>query len=156
MYLVLKLLHITAVIVFVGNIAGGLYWYEHAARARDPRLLAHALDGVIRSDRLFTLPAVLIIILTGVALAIHGHFPLLSTSWIFWSLVLFSISGILFAVRVAPLQHRLRALAEEGAASGAFAAEHFGALALQWRLWGAAALAAPLGALVLMVLKPAL
>jgi uncharacterized membrane protein len=156
MYLVLKLLHITAVIAFLGNIATGLFWYEHAARARDPRLLAHALDGIIRSDRLFTIPAVLIIILTGLALAIHGHWPLLTTNWIFWSLVLFSVSGILFAVRVAPLQRRLRALAAEGAASGLFEYERFRALALRWQMWGAAALAAPLGALALMVVKPAL
>jgi uncharacterized membrane protein len=156
MYLVFKVLHITAVIAFLGNIAAGLFWYEHAARSRDPRLLAHALDGVIRSDRLFTIPAVVIIILTGVGLAIHGHLSLLRTSWIFWSLVLFSISGILFAARVAPLQLRLRALAAAGADSGVFEYERFAALARRWQAWGAAALAAPLAALVLMVVKPAL
>jgi uncharacterized membrane protein len=155
MYLLFKLLHITAVIAFLGNVATGLFWYEHAARARDPRLLAHVLDGVIRSDRLFTMPAVLIIVFTGVALAIQAHLPLLRTSWIVWSLVLFSISGIIFAARVAPLQRRLRALAAAGADSGVFEHERFGALARRWQLWGVAALAAPLGALVLMVVKPA-
>jgi uncharacterized membrane protein len=156
MYLMFKLLHITAVIAFLGNIASGLFWYEHAARARDPRLLAHVLDGVIRSDRLFTTPAVLIIVFTGLALAIHGHMSILRTGWIFWSLVLFSVSGIIFAVRVAPLQRRLRALAAAGTDSEVFEHERFGALAQRWRRWSAAALAAPLGALVLMVVKPLL
>ena len=156
MYLVFKLLHITAVIVFVGNIATGLTGTSMPrVRAIHDCWRTHSM-GSSAAIVCSPLPAVLIIILTGLALAILGHFPLLTTSWILWSLVLFSISGILFAVRVAPLQRRLRVLAEEAAASGVFAAELFGALALQWRWWGAAALAAPLGALALMVLKPAL
>ena len=51
MYLALKLLHVVAVIVFLGNITTGLFWHAHAARTRDPKLLAHTMDGIIRSDR---------------------------------------------------------------------------------------------------------
>jgi uncharacterized membrane protein len=58
MYLLIKLLHITAVIAFIGNIAAGRFWHAHAARTRDPKLLAHTMDGIIRSDRLFTVPGV--------------------------------------------------------------------------------------------------
>ena len=97
MYLALKLLHVAAVIVFLGNITTGLFWHAYAARTRDPKLLAHTMDGIIRSDRLFTLPGVLLIIATGVGLAAYGHFPLLRTGWILWTLVLFAISGIVFA-----------------------------------------------------------
>ena len=106
MYLALKLLHVVAVIVFLGNIFTGLFWHAHAARTRDPKLLAHTMDGIIRSDRWFTLPGVVAIIAAGVALAIYGHFPLLRTPWILWTLVLFAISGIVFSVRVAPMQRR--------------------------------------------------
>ena len=35
MYLPMKLLHIVAVIAFLGNIATGLFWHVHAARTRD-------------------------------------------------------------------------------------------------------------------------
>jgi uncharacterized membrane protein len=154
MYLTVKLLHITAVVLFLGNIITGLFWHAHAARTRDPKLLEHAMNGIIRSDRLFTLPGVLAIIASGVLLAVYGGFPLLRTGWILWSLILFAVSGLVFMVRVAPLQRQLHALALAGAHSGAFQTEDYRRLAVRWELWGAIALVTPLAALVLMVLKP--
>ena len=154
MYLLFKLLHVASVIAFLGNITTGLFWHAHAARTRDPKLLAHTMDGIIRSDRLFTVPGVIGIIVSGFAAAIHGNFPILRTFWILWTLVLFSISGLIFMLRVAPLQRQLRSLAEAGAQSGAFEYARYHALALRWEIWGAAALLTPVGGLVLMVLKP--
>jgi len=154
MYLLFKLLHVTAVIAFLGNIATGLFWHAHAARTRDPKLLAHTMDGIIRSDRIFTVPGVIGIIISGFAAAIHGNFPILRTGWILWTLVLFSVSGLIFMMRVVPLQRQLRALAEAGAQSGTFEYARYHALAVRWEIWGAVALLAPVAGLVLMVLKP--
>lgn len=154
MYLALKLLHIVAVILFLGNITTGLFWHAHAARTRDPKLLAYTMDGIIRSDRWFTLPGVVGIIAAGVFLAVYGHFPLLGTPWILWTLVLFAISGVVFGSRIAPLQRRLKALAETGMRGG-FDYGSYRALALRWEVWGAIALLTPVAGLVLMVLKPA-
>jgi uncharacterized membrane protein len=156
MYLWLKLLHIAAVIVFLGNITTGLFWHAHAARTRDPRLIAHVVDGIIRSDRFFTMPGVMGIIAAGVAAAILGGFPLLGTGWILWSLVLFGVSGVVFGMRVAPLQRAMRAHAQAGADSGAFDWDGYRRLAGAWEAWGAVSLLTPIGALVLMVLKPAI
>jgi uncharacterized membrane protein len=156
MYLWLKLLHLLAVIAFVGNIVTGVFWHRHALATRDPRLIAHVMDGVIRSDRLFTVPGVVIIIASGVLAAIRGGFPILGTRWIAWSLVLFAVSGAVFMARLAPLQRRMRDFAGAGAAAGDFDLAAYERLARQWDLWGAVATLAPLGALALMVLKPAL
>ena len=154
MYLWLKLFHLAAVIAFLGNITTGLFWHAHAARTRDPRLLAHAVDGIIRSDRLFTIPGVVAIIVSGLAAAMVGGHPILRTPWILWSLVLFGVSGIVFVLRVAPLQVRLRALAQAGTDQGTLDWGRYQRLARTWELWGAVALLTPIGALVLMVLKP--
>jgi uncharacterized membrane protein len=154
MYLVLKLLHIASVVAFLGNIVTGLFWHAHAARTRDPRLLHHAMDGIIRSDRWFTLPGVVLIIVTGVLTAMKGGYPLLGTPWIAWSLVLFSISGIIYGVKLAPLQVKMRALAREGLVSGTFEHARYESLTRQWDAWGLASLLTPLAAMVLMVLKP--
>jgi uncharacterized membrane protein len=153
MYLALKLAHVVAVIIFLGNITTGLFWHAHAARTRDPKLLAHTMDGIIRSDRLFTLPGVILIIAAGVALAVYGHFPLLKTGWILWTLVLFAISGIIFGSRVAPMQRELKAIAERGM-QGNFDYARYHALAIRWEIWGAVALLTPVAGLALMVLKP--
>lgn len=155
MYLWIKLLHVAAVIIFLGNIVTGLFWHAHAARTRDPRLVAHAMDGVIRSDRIFTIPGVVLIIISGVAAAIIGGYPILRTPWILWSLVLFTVSGFVFVVRVVPLQQELRALAQAGVNAASFNWDQYQALARRWEWWGALALGTPVVALVLMILKPA-
>jgi uncharacterized membrane protein len=156
MYLLAKLLHIIAVVLFLGNIATGLFWHAHAARTKDARLLAHTMDGIIRSDRLFTVPGVVLIIVTGVVAAIEANLSLLRTGWILWTLVLFLVSGAIFMIRVAPLQRRLRAHAQAAMQADTFDYAAYRALALRWELWGAAALVTPFAGLVLMVLKPAL
>jgi uncharacterized membrane protein len=151
----LKLIHVAAVIAFLGNITTGLFWHGYAARTRDPRLLAFTVAGIIQSDRLFTIPGVAAIIGSGVGIAMVRHLPILGTGWIAWTLALFIVSGLAFMFRVAPLQRRLRALAEAGA-SGPFDYDGYHRLARQWERWGAVALLTPVAGLVLMVLKPAL
>ena len=154
MYLWLKLLHVLAVVMFLGNIVTGLFWHKHALRTRDPRLIAHTMDGVIRSDRLFTMPGVVIIIASGVFTAMQLGLPLLRTGWILWALVLFGISGVVFMAKLGPLQRRMRDFAQAGAAGGNFDLAAYHRLSKQWDIWGAIATLAPLGALALMVLKP--
>jgi uncharacterized membrane protein len=154
LYLALKLLHIASAVAFLGNIVTGLFWHALAARTGDARLLLHTMEGIIRSDRWFTLPGAVAITVTGIPLAILAGFPILRTSWIAGGILLFSISGILFGVRVAPLQRQLRDLARAGVGASEFDFARYHALARRWEWWGAAALATPLGTLVLMVFKP--
>lgn len=156
MYLWMKALHIFAVVIFLGNIITGVFWHRHAARTRDPRLLAHTVDGVIRSDRLFTMPGIFVIIGSGVYAAMQARLPLLGTGWILWTLILFGISGLMFMFFVAPLQKRLRALAREGATEGSFDYDAYHRLATRWEITGTIATLTPLIGLVLMVVKPAL
>ncbi len=153
LYLALKALHVAAVVIFLGNIATGMFWKAHADRTADPHLIAHALAGIIRSDRWFTIPGVLVILLAGFGAAGVGHFPLLGTSWILWSLVFFSISGIAFMWQVVPLQRRMLALAC-AAEAAPFDWALYRRVSRQWELWGAAALLTSVAALVLMVTKP--
>jgi len=155
MYLALKALHILAVALFLGNIITGLFWKAHGDRSADPRIMAHTLDGIIRSDRWFTIPGVLLIVLFGVGAAIVGDLPLLRTPWIWQSIILFTLSGLAFGFQVAPLQRQLHGLAVRAAAGGPWEGDRYRRLSWRWEVWGLAAILAPLGALALMVLKPA-
>ena len=156
MYLLYKLIHITAVILFLGNIITGLFWKAHADRTQNPQVMAHTLAGIIRADRWFTIPGVLVITLAGIATAIQGGIPILGTGWILWSIVLFSLSGLAFMLRVAPLQAELAALAQAAVDQGQLDWAQYRALSRAWELWGLLATLTPLAAVVLMVLKPAL
>ena len=119
----------------------------------DLRVREQAILGLIRSDRFFTVPGVLLIVATGVALALMAHLPLLRTFWIAGSLVLFGISGLAFAFKVGPLQKKLLANAQAGLA-GTWNEAEYHALSKSWGIWGTIATAAPLVAVFLMVMKP--
>ena len=156
MYLAFKLVHIVAVILFLGNITTGLFWKTLADRTRDLRIIAYTMDGIIRSDRLFTIPGVVVIFIGGLGAAIVGRLPILGTGWILWAIILFTISGLAFMVKVAPLQVCLLALARGGNENPAFDWHRYHALSREWEVWGLIALLTPAAAMVLMVLKPAL
>ena len=154
MYLVFKGLHVLAVALFLGNIITGLFWKAHGDRAGDPRIIAHTLHGIIRSDRWFTLPGVLTIVVTGISAAWTGRLPILGTPWIAQSIVLFLLSGLAFGWRVAPLQRRMRVMAEDAAHGGPWDPGVYRALSRRWELWGVFSIVTPLAALALMIAKP--
>jgi uncharacterized membrane protein len=154
-YLAWKTLHVFFVIGFVGNIATGLFWARRARRTRDLRRVAETFDGIIQSDRLFTVPGVIGIVATGVAGAIQGGLPLLRTGWIFWPIVLFTLSGIVFGAWVVPLQRRIRELgATADPSDGGW--QSCEVLFRRWEFWGALALLTPAAAAAIMILKPPL
>ena len=155
-YLVWKLLHVLGVVLFVGNITTGILWKVHADRTRNPALIAHACAGLTRSDRFFTMPGVALIVIAGIVAAITGNFPILGTGWILWSIALLTISGLAFMLRIAPLQRRMHALAAAGTKEGRLDWPAYEVATRSWNVWGIIALIAPLVAVALMVLKPAL
>ena len=156
LYLGFKFIHVASVILFLGNIITGLFWKAHADRTRDPAIIRHALEGIIRSDQLFTVPSIIVIVIGGIGAAVAGRYPILSTGWIFWSIVLFSISGLAFGFQVAPLQTRLLTVARAGLEAGHLDWISYKTLSRRWELWGAVALLTPALAVALMIVKPLL
>ena len=135
----------------MGNIITGLFWKHHADGTRNQEIVAHTMRGLIRSDRWFTIPGVVVITASGIFAAVQAGLPLLRTGWILWSLVAFTLSGVAFAWKVAPLQNELLRLTTS---SGALDWAVYRAKSLQWELWGLFATATPAAAVVLMVWKP--
>ena len=151
-YALLKTLHVLSVVLFLGNIVTGVFWKLHGDRG-DLRARAVALDGVIRSDRWFTLPGVIAIVVTGVWLAMTLKYPLLRTAWIFWALILFGVSGLMFQFFVAPLQRKMLANVRAGI-DGDWNESEYRRLSRAWQWSGAVATLAPVIAVFLMVMKP--
>ena len=151
MYQILKSVHVFAVIIFLGNIITGLFWKAHADRTGDRRIIAHTMNGIIRSDRWFTIPGVVIITVAGFLAAIQAGLPLFRTGWIFWSIVAFALSGVAFAWKVAPLQKQLQRMT---AGDGDLDWRAYRSKSIEWELWGAFATLMPVVAVILMILKP--
>jgi uncharacterized membrane protein len=153
-YLLLKAVHLFAVVIFLGNITTGLFWKAHADRTGDPRIIAHALDGIIRSDRWFTLPGAALIVVAGIATAEMGGWRIFRVGWIWWSIVLFTISGLIFGVAIVRLQRRMRDLARSVSTEKELREGGYRRLSIAWEIWGVLALLTPIAAFFLMVLKP--
>jgi uncharacterized membrane protein len=140
-----------AVIVFMGNIVTGLFWKRIADNTRRREIIAHTLRGLIRADRWFTIPGVVVITTAGILAAVQGGLPMLHTGWILASIVLFSLSGVAFAWRVAPLQRELLGMCE-----GVEEIDwpKYASRSLQWELWALFATLTPSVAVGLMIFKP--
>jgi uncharacterized membrane protein len=149
MYLVLKLVHLVGVVLFLGNITVGVFWKAFADRSRSMPVMAFTIDAIIAADRVFTIPGIVILLAGGLAAAYVGGIPILSTGWLLWGLVAFILSGLAFG----PLSRTQRALS---VAAHTGNLDEYERLSNRWNLWGGVALALPVVAFVLMILKPSL
>lgn len=152
-YHYLKLIHLLAVVIFMGNIITGLFWMRRAMRTNNLGLIHFTMHGIREADKYFTIPGVVIITTFGIWGAITAHYPLLGTGWILYSIILFSISGIVFGVRLAPLQKKIHAITR---GKETILKEEWVLLRRayrDWEIWGLIATLTPLAAFVMMVLK---
>ena len=78
-----------------------------ANKTNNLSIISFTMKGIITSDKLFTIPGVIIITAGGFSAAIQGGLPLLRTGWIFWSIILFTLSGLVFSWKLAPLQKKI-------------------------------------------------
>jgi uncharacterized membrane protein len=154
MYIALKILHVAAVVIFLGNLVTGILWKLHGDQTKDPVIIRHTMAGLIRADRWFTIPAVVLLLIGGFGAAVIGGLPLLRTRWILAGIILFVVSGVSYSQQVVPLQRQMLAFARSGVESGTFDWDKYRALSRRWNMWGTIALIAPVLAMIAMIAKP--
>lgn len=154
-YTLWKLIHIIGVVMFLGNITTGLFWAAHSHRQKEFRLIASTFSGINRSDRWFTVPGVVAILVGGFGVAINGSIPILRTGWVLWPIILFSISGIVFGALIAPLQQQIKKFVQNKSKTQENWIEYC-SLYKRWEFWGILAWLTPVVALIIMILKPPL
>ena len=150
-YFILVLIHVMAVIIFLGNITITPFWKLQAEKTKDRLHILNTWEGIIRADRIFTMPGVIILLIFGIGAALHRGFNLISAGWIFWSIIMYIISGLAFMARVVPIQKKIVAFAKD---ETKFGWEEYFKLAKRWDVWGSIATITPWIAVILMVLKP--
>ena len=154
MYIALKILHVAAVVIFLGNLVTGILWKLHGDQTKDPVIIRHTMTGLIRADRWFTIPGVVLILIGGFGAALIGGLPLLRTRWILAGIILFAISGLAYTRQVVPLQRQMLAVARSGVEGGRFDWDKYRVLSHRWNVWGTIALIAPVLAMIGMIAKP--
>ena len=145
------LIHVIAVIIFLGNITITPFWKLHAEKIKDRLHILNIWEGIIRSDRFFTMPGMIILLIFGIGAAAHLKVNFIDTGWIFWSIIMYIISGASFMVKMVPIQKKIVALAKDEAR---FGWDEYRKLTKQWDIWGSLATITPWIAVILMVLKP--
>ena len=147
-------LHQLGVIVFFANLVAALFWRSRAEATNDPRVLAFAYRTLNLGDKWLTPPSVGLIVAGGVGASLQVRLPILSTGWVLWSILLFSVSGLLFGLRALPRQKALAAHAEAGVRDGNFDLATHRRLAREWAFWSHLSLLAAAAVLPLMVFRP--
>lgn len=153
MYLIWKVIHVTSVVIFLGNIMTGLFWAMRAHKTQDFKIISSTFQSIIKSDKYFTIPGIIATTVAGIMGAIHGHIPILSTGWIFWSIILFTLSGIFFSAYVSPLQKKIVSFTISSSYSDINRID-YEKLFKKWEFWGFWATITPITAMVIMILKP--
>jgi uncharacterized membrane protein len=145
-FLLLKLVHIGAVIVAVGANVSYAYWLRRAGLDRDR--LVDAIHGIRGLDRRVANPAYVVALLTGLAMAAIGPFTF-DAPWIRAALGLY-VSIVIFGIAIyAPAMRRQLAEAERDPSSAAYRSS-----AARSSTFGIAAVGIVTAILFLMVTKP--
>jgi uncharacterized membrane protein len=147
LYVVLKFIHILAVIVAVGsNITYGI-WIVRTQR--DPAHAGFVLKGVKFLDDRIANPAYGVVLLTGLLMVFGGPFKI-TDLWIIVALVLFAALILFGIVLYSPVLRDQVRLAEAGDTTSA----EFGRLGRRGQMLGQATGVILLVILVMMVFQP--
>ena len=152
-HLVLKWLHVAGAAILLGAGLAIAFHLWLALRGREVATIAAAARATVIADFVFTLPAVVLQPVTGLALAWAMGYPL-DAWWIRASFVLYLVAGACW-VPVVFIQMRRRALADASASGGTPLGADFHRLARRWFLLGWPAFAAVGTIFWLMIARPA-
>lgn len=151
-YLALKTLHVTGVVLFLGNIVVTAWWKIMADRTRDPRIIAFAQRQVTLTDWVFTLGGVVLVAAGGYGAAAVGGLSVLR-GWTSVGHWIFVLSGVIWAAVLIPVQILMARLARAFAQGGQIPPRYW-RLNRLWLVFGILATVLPFANLYVMVFKP--
>jgi uncharacterized membrane protein len=148
-YLTLKLIHILSATLLLGTGMGIAFFMFMAVRTGNLEHIRRTARHVVLADWLFTTPAVITQLATGIALMkILGYS--FSSAWFYWVIGLFILVGACW-IPVVFIQIKLRNLAQ-----AELLPEQFRKLFTIWIYLGIPAFISVLAIFYLMVFKPSL
>jgi len=154
LYFVLKYIHVIGAAILLGTGAGIAFFMLVAHLRGNVTVIAGVAQIVVLADFLFTATAVVVQPVTGAALSWLTGYSLWEP-WIFWSLVLYAITGA-FWLPVVWMQIRMRDLALVAASRQIALPAAYHRLFWLWFAFGFPAFAAVLAIFWLMIARPAL
>lgn len=151
-YFVLKLVHIVSAAVLAGTGFGIAFFKWIVDRTGNITAIRIVSEKVVLADWIFTLPAIVVQVVTGLALAHLVGYPL-THGWLFGALCLFCLAGLCW-VPVVRLQMRMRDLARAYEAQGMPVGEKYLRYSRIWFWLGVPGFSAVIMIFWLMTAKP--
>jgi uncharacterized membrane protein len=148
----IRVLHVLAVVVLLGNLLMAPFWRKRLAALGGAQARAAASRSVRVADLIFTLPGWVVVLATGIMLIIYRG---MQGGWLHLSLLLFLGWLILWHVLVLRSRKAMLTQAEE-AASGGQASAELAQHERQWQQWSYLAAGIAVLILILMITKPQL
>lgn len=152
-YLILKTLHIIGAVLFLGNIIITGWWKLMANKTRKPEVIAFAQRQVTLTDFVFTAGGSSLLFAAGIANIILYDINIMTTTWILWALILFTLSGLIWGGILIPIQIKQAREAKQFTSQSIISKEYW-QREIQWYIYGTIAIFLPLISLSLMVIKP--
>lgn len=151
-YLWLKWIHILSSTVLFGTGLGIAYFQWMAWRSGEVAVIARVTRITVSADFVFTTPAVIVQLLTGVALLHTLSLPW-STPWVWQALVLYALTGACW-LPVVGIQIQLARMAAQAQAQGEALPPAFHRRMRLWVILGWPAFLSVIAIFWLMVRKP--
>jgi uncharacterized membrane protein len=147
-----KLIHLSGMVLLVGNVTVTSIWKIYADRTRDARIIGFAQRLVTITDWFFTFWGIVLLVVGGFVAAWMAGMDPLRDDWLVWSEVQFVLAGMIWLFLLVPIQVRQARMAR-GFASGGEIPEAYFALGRRWIAWGLVATVPLVGAMWSMVAK---
>ncbi|CAM3575438.1 DUF2269 domain-containing protein [Paenibacillus lupini] len=145
-------LHLVGVVVFVGNIITAAFWKVRADLSKNPAVIHSTVKNVMLADYVFTLPGLVIIIVSGIVMAVQAKMSLSGLNWLTLSLILFAVTGVIWLAILIPLQRGMIRHSAQCIESGNISNEYHQA-SRYWAFFGIPATLLPIIILFLMITK---
>jgi uncharacterized membrane protein len=150
----LKVVHVLAVVVLLGNLLMAPFWRKRLAALGGVQARAAANRSVRVADLIFTLPGWVVVLATGIMLIIYRDMGMRG-GWLHLSLLLFLGWLVFWHILILRARKAMIAQAEE-AASGGQAPPELAQHERQWQQWSYLAAGIAVLILILMVIQPPL
>jgi len=151
-YETIKWIHIISSTILFGTGIGSAFYMFMACRSGNLNSIGFATRTVVIADWLFTLPSILVQILTGTFMMYLGGWSY-NEPWISGALILFAFAGACW-LPVVWIQIRMRDIALASMKEGTNLPDRFWRLERWWILLGCLAFPAVVVIFYLMVVKP--
>ncbi|MBB6669727.1 DUF2269 family protein [Cohnella nanjingensis] len=150
----LIMLHVLGAVLFLGNIVTAAFWKIAAERAGDVGHLSRTARNVMLADYAFTLPGIVLLLATGVVMAVRVGYAMDAWNWMTASIGLFALSGLVWLAILIPAQRSMMKESAAAARAQAALSPQYRRASRRWDVFGTLVILMPLAVLYLMLNKP--